>query len=227
MNQQENRTIGPYYRLTAVMCIVVAALIAAAVALYFVWPYSPGRLDTAEILSLLAAEPFAGFMTLDLSMVVIAPFNTVVFVGLYLALREQREAFALLALILGAIAFATMITSRPVIELLELGREYAVAPPAAREALVTIGDGLLLYYEGTAWVIQTVLFLLPGLIFAILMRRSPGFGTAESVVGIVVSVAGFGFAIPDAGGVLLLINTIGTVFWYPMLARRFWRLAEL
>lgn len=208
------------FRLAAVFCFLVAGLIAAAVGLYFVWPYSPGRLGTEEILMLLADSPFAGFMSLDLSMVVIAPFNAVVFVALYGALREQNRGFALVALVVGSVAFAIMIVSRPVLELRELGLRYAAATTAPERAMyVTVAETLLIYYEGTAWFIQTVLYLLPGLIFGILMRHAPGFGRAVATVGIVVAAAGYGFVIPTAGPLFLMLNTIGSVVWYGMVGR--------
>jgi hypothetical protein len=196
------------------------------VVLYFVWPYSPGRLSTPEILELLANEPFAGFMSLDLSMVVIVPINIVVFIALYVALRRVNHSYALIALVLGAIAIPTVIISRPVLELLELGRAYAVAAtPAEQEPAVTLAEGLLLYYEGTAWVLQTLLLLTPGLIFALLMRKSPDFSRATAIVGIVISAAGFGFVVPGADALFLFINTIGTIVWYPMVAVSFRRMA--
>lgn len=213
------------YGLGAIACIVVTVLVAAAVVLYFIWPYAPGRLETAEILALLAEQPLAGLMTLDLSMVVIAPVNTIVLVALFGALRRSSEPFALLALVFGAVGFATLLICRPVLELLELGRAFASSPTVAeREVYLTIAERLLLYYEGTAWVIQTVLYLVAGLIFAILMRDTPAFGPLVSVIGIVVAAAGLGFAIPVVGALLLLVNTIGTVVWYPMVARSLWKL---
>jgi hypothetical protein len=58
------------------------------------------------------------------------------------------------------------------------------------------------------------------MIFAILMRRSPAFSRADSTVGIIVSALAFGFFIPKIGILLLFANTIGTLPWYLMVARR-------
>lgn len=217
---------GELLRLGAVVAMIVAALIAAAVVLYFIWPYAIGRLTTPEILQYLHDEPFAALVSLDLSMMILGPINIIVFIAFYVTLRRESPSWALVALVFGILAIPMVITARPLFELLDLGHAYVAADSqSAREATVIIADGLLLYFEGTAWILQTLLFLIPGLIFSLLMLRSPVFSPAIAWFGIIITAAGFGFLIPGLGFVLLLLNTAGTIVWYPIVARRLWRAA--
>jgi hypothetical protein len=197
------------------------------VILYFKWPYSPGRLPAGEILKLLSADPIGGLMSLDVSMLVITPINLVALVALFTALETTSRPFAILGLISGCIGSAVLVECRPIVELFRLGQRYAsVSAAAEKTALETIAEGLLMHYDGTAWVVQTALLLATGLVFSLLMLRSPAFTRSDAWIGILSSVIGFGFFLPKIGILCLFLNTIGTIPWYVLIARRLLGLAK-
>jgi hypothetical protein len=108
-----------------------------------------------------------------------------------------------------------------------LSRSYmAAATESEKAGLAISAQGFLAYFKGTAWFIQTALYPIAGMIFAILMRRSPSFSKADSVVGLIVSALTFGFVLPRIGMLFLFINTIGTIPWYLMIARRLWKISR-
>jgi len=205
----------------AIAAIATCALVAAAVGLYFIWPYSPDRLSAAEILVFLARDPFGALVSLDVLMLAIAPVNMLVFISLFAALYRTNTALAVTALACGVLAFACLVVCRPVAELFALSRSYASAiSDSEKKGIAFVAEGLLAYFKGTGWFIQTVLYPIAGIIFAILMRRSPAFSKADSAVGVIISALAFGFFIPKLGMLLLFANTIGSIPWYIMVGRR-------
>jgi len=75
---------------------------------------------------------------------------------------------------LGLLAVATVITSRPLMEMATLSEHYQ---KTERPGYLYAAETLRLYFEGTAWFVQTLLLVFSGLISAVLMLRSPAFGT--------------------------------------------------
>ncbi len=223
----ESEGKGGLYAVGAIACVATMILIATAVGLYFVWPYAPDRMGAEEILRYLARDLLGGLVSLDILMLVIAPINMLVFIALFAALGKANRPLAASALIAGAIAFVLLIVCRPIAELVALSARYgAAAGEGDKAVLVAAAEGLLAYFKGTAWIAQTVLYPIAGMVFAILMRKSSAFSKADSIVGIVVSVSTFGFMLPKVGTLFLFINTIGTLPWYSMIARRLWKLAK-
>jgi hypothetical protein len=211
----------------AVACVATLVLAASAVGLYFVWPYSPDRMDAAQILEYLGRDMLGGLVSLDILMLIIAPINMIVFIALFVALEKENRAMAVMALVAGSLAFACLVVCRPIAELVALSGKYALASGDPERAVLVAGAaGILAYFHGTAWSIQTALFPIAGLIYALLMRKSAAFSTADSIVGILVSATAFGFVLPRVGLFFLFINTIGTIPWYIMVARRLSALAK-
>lgn len=164
-------------------------------------------------------------MSLDLPMLLIAPMNILMFLAIYGGLKRVDESYALIALVLGLLAVALLILSRPLVELVSLSEKYAIATTdAERQQYLAAGEALHAFFNGTAWATQTVLFMLAGLLDCWLMLRTRFFSRATARVGIVISIVGLGFFIPTIGLVLLFLNTIGSVIWCMLLARDLFRL---
>jgi hypothetical protein len=215
------------YRIGGLACLLVAALIAFAVIVYFIWPYKPGVTSTENVFVILQTDRLGGLIALDVLTVVIVLLNLLPLLALYVALKRVNESYALIALALGVIAVAALIAARPVAEMVSLSEKYAVATTAAaRSQYLAAGDALLELFTGTAWMIETLCLVLSGLISSSLMLRSPIFGKITAYVGIVTSMFGLGFFIPVIGPLLLFVNTIFSVIWNILVARGFFRLAK-
>src|SRR5512133_3349616 len=100
----------------------------------------------------------------------------------------------------------------------------AATTESEQAGITMAAHGFLAYFKGTAWYIQTALYPIAGMIFAFLMRQSPSFSKADSVVGFIVCALAFGFVLPGIGILFLFANIIGTITWYLMLARRLWKI---
>lgn len=213
-----------FYTIGAYACIAVAVLVAFAIAAYFIWPYQAGEASAVEIFEILQQDTFGGLMSLDLMMLVIAPINAVAMLAIYAVLKPVNEAYALIALIIGLLGAALVMTTRPLAELVALSNQYAVAATAAEKAqYLASGETLLLFFEGTAWILQTFFFLASGLISGVLMLRSDVFSRPTAYTVIFISVIGLGFFLPLVGLPLLFLNTIGSVVSNGLMARDFLR----
>ena len=215
------------YRLGGIASIVIAFSIALAIAAFFIWPYKGSNTSIEAIFTLLQTDRLGGLISLDISMLLIAPINILMFLAIYAALRRVDESIALIALVLALIAVVLVIVCRPLVELTVLSDHYAAATdPTEKLRYLAAGEILRTSLDGTAWMMQTVFFLLAGLINCLLMLRTTFFSKATAWLGIVISVIGLPFFLPGAIGLLFLfLNTIGSVPWCLLLARDLLRMA--
>jgi len=215
------------YRLGGIASIVIALSIAFAIAAYFIWPYKGNTTSIEAIFTLLQTDRLGGLISLDISMLLIAPINILMFLAIYAALRRVDESIALIALVLALIAVVLVIVCRPLIELTVLSDHYAAATnPTEKLRYLAAGEVLRSSLDGTAWMMQTVFFMLAGLINCLLMLRTTFFSKATAWLGIVISAIGLGFFLPTIGLLFLFLNTIGSVPWCFLLARDLLRLTK-
>jgi len=215
------------YRLGGIVSIVIALSIAFAIAAYFIWHYKGNTTSIESVFVLLQTDRLGGLISLDISMLLIAPINILMFLAIYAALRRVDESIALIALVLALIAVVLVIVCRPLIELSVLSDHYAAATdPTEKLRYLAAGEVLRSSLDGTAWMMQTVFFMLAGLINCLLMLRTNSFSKATAWLGIVISAIGLGFFLPGVGLLFLFINTIGSVPWCLLLARDLFRLAK-
>lgn len=227
----ETTTFDPRYktlhRLGGIASIVIALSIAFAIAAYFIWPYKGNTTSMEAIFTLLQTDRLGALISLDISMLLIAPINILMFLAIYAALRRVDESIALIALALALIAVVLVIVCRPLIELTVLSENYAAATDANEKLrYLAAGEVLRSSLDGTAWMMQTVLFMVAGLINCLLMLRTTFFSKATAWLGIVISAIGLGFFLPTFGLLFLFLNTIGSVPWCLLLARDLLRLTK-
>ena len=216
------------YRLGGIAGILSAVFIVLAIAAYFVWPYTGNTTSIDAIFSILQTDRLGGLISLDVSMLLIAPITIVMFLALYAALRQVDESIALIALVLPLLAVGLVIVCRPLVELVTLSDQYAVATDAAEKMrLLAAGEVLRTQLDGTAWAMQTVFFMLAGLLNSSLMLRAGFFSKATAWLGIVISAVGLGFFLPTIGLLSLFFNTIGSVPWCLLVARDLFRIAQV
>ena len=116
------------YKLAGVAAIVSEFVILLGIVTYFIQPYAPGIKTTESIFLLLQSNPFGGLVSLDLFLFVGNLFGILLFLALYVSLKQINEAYALIALAVGLIGVVLLIPSRPFFELLSPSARYAAAP---------------------------------------------------------------------------------------------------
>jgi hypothetical protein len=222
-----NPRYNTIYRLGAFASILSALSIAFAIAAYFIWPYKGNTTSTEAIFTLLQTDRLGGLISLDVSMLVIGPITILMFVALYMALRQVDEAMALIALILTLLAIGLVIVCRPLVELVILSNQYTAATDIAEKMrILAAGEVLRTHLDGTAWIMQTAFFMIAGLVNSTLMLRARFFGKVTAWIGIVISTAGLGFFLPGIGLLFLFFNTIGSVPWCLVVARDLFKISQ-
>ena len=173
-----------FYRLGGIASVVIALSIVFAIAAYFIWPYKGNTTSIEAIFTLLQTDRLGGLISLDISMLLIAPINILMFLAIYAALRRVDESIALIALVLALIAVVLVIVCRPLIELTVLSDHYAAAiDPTEKLRYLAAGEVLRSSLDGTAWMMQTVFFMLAGLINCLLMLRTSVLQQSYCLVG--------------------------------------------
>lgn len=213
------------YRIGGISSILVAALIIFAIVAFFIWPFKPGTTSTENILTMLQTDRLGGLMSLDLPFLVTVLVNILPLLAIYAALKQENESYAFIALVLGLVAAVALISSRPLAELVSLSDKYAAATTAAEKIqFLAAGEALHALFNGTGWMVYTILTGISSLIFSLLMFRSHVFGKVVAYLGIINGIGGFGVFIPVIGPILSLIATFGGVIWCILIAGDFFKM---
>ena len=217
------------YRIGGVSSLLLAGLVAFAVIAYFIWPYTPGFASTETIFVTLNTDRLGALFSLDVMMLVTAPIDILLFIALYVALKRVNESYTLIALVLGLMAIALLIPTKPLAELVFLSEQYAAATTeVARSQYLVAGEALLTLASGTAWIIFSLFSNISFLLSSLLMLRSTDFGKATAYIGIVNSIFALGIIIPVfvIAAICGLGATIVGTMWFVLLARGFFRLGK-
>jgi hypothetical protein len=215
------------YQVGGIANIVVALTTVFAIVAFFIWPYEPGMVPTADIFATLQEDRLGGLVALDIVYVVAMLLSVLPVLALYVALKRVNESYALIALALGLMAIVALINARPIAELVFLSERYTAATTdVARSQYLAAGEALLTLFNGTAWMVNLVLASFSGLISCMLMLRTTIFSKAIAYFGIVVNIMSLLFFIPVVGLLLLFGATIGGVVFGIVVGVRFLELAR-
>jgi hypothetical protein len=215
------------YQIGGIANIVVALTTVFAIVAFFIWPYEPGMISTADIFATLQEDRLGGLIALDMVYVVAMLLSVLPVLALYAALKRVNESYALIALVLGLMAIVTLINARPIAELVSLSDRYTAATTdVARNQYLAAGEALLTLFNGTAWMVNLVLASVSGLISCVLMLRTTIFSKAIAYFGIVVNTMSLLFFVPVAGLLLLFGATLGGVLFGIVIGMRFLQLAQ-
>jgi hypothetical protein len=216
------------YRLGGIAGILIAVFVVLAIGAYFIWPYTANEITIEALFGLLQTDRLGALISLDVSMLVIGPVSLLLYLALYAALRKVDKSLALIALALNLLGVGLIIVCRPLVELVMLSNQYAIATDAAEKMrLLAAGEVLRVQLDGSAWAMQTAFLMLAGLLNSLLMLRSRFFSKATAWLGIVISAAGLGFFLPAIGLLFLFFNTIGTIPWCLLMARYLFKIAQI
>lgn len=163
----------------------------------FIWPYTPGFASTEDTFVSLHTHRLGALFSLDVPMLVTAPVDILPFAALYVALRRVSESCALIALVLGLMAIALLIPTKPLAELVSLSEQHiAATTETARSQHLAAGEALLSLSGSTAWINFSLFSITSCLLSSLLMLRSKSFREATAYIGVVNSIFAFGITVP-------------------------------
>jgi hypothetical protein len=215
------------YKIGAIAAILSEVVIFIGIVAYFIYPYAPGNKSTESIFLLLQKDKLGGLISLDFHLVLGNLFGIILFLALYVSLKQVNPSYALIALVLGLVADILIIPARPISELFSLSGLYAAATTeVAKSQFLAAGEALLSLFNGTSWFLNTLLGGFSLLISSLLMLRGNVFSKSTAYVGIVTNAAVCLFFVPWVGTLFLFLSLPGYMIWYFQLARRFLKLAQ-
>jgi hypothetical protein len=191
-----------------------------------------------EWFSLLQENPYIGLSLLGLYDLVNYLLVGLMFLALYIALRQINKSAALIAVVFGLIGSGIYIALNQSFSLLALSQRYAeAATEAQRSMFLAAGEALLAFdnpgviYRGTGFYFSLFLVLTAGLIFSIIMFRSNEFGKPTAVAGMLANGINLCYFIilVLAPEVLWIPHTFAAPFrviWYVLIARKLFFLGK-
>ncbi|MBN1995341.1 MAG: DUF4386 family protein [Anaerolineae bacterium] len=215
------------YRIGGIVAVATVILILLVIVTFPIWPYLPGTTSVENIFAAIQANRLGGLLSLDFILLINNLIGVLLFLALYVSLKQVNESYALIALVLGLLAVGLIVPARPIFELVSLSDLYATAiTDVAKDHYLAGGEAMLAYFDGTAYKVNTFLGGLSLLISSLLMLRSNIFSKATAYVGIVTNLAVCGFLLPGIGIALLTLSVPGYLIWNIQLARSFFKMAK-
>ena len=129
------------YRIGGIVAIVMNILILVIAVALIVWPILPGSASAEDIFTAIEGNRLGGFMALDSMLLVTNIVGLLLFLALYVALKQVNESYALIALVIGLFAAVLVVQARPVSELLFLSEAYTTAAAEAADSDQQQGSG--------------------------------------------------------------------------------------
>ena len=124
------------YLLGGIAAIVLVAVMMLSVGLFIVWPNAPGVTATVRTFHPRAGKHVGRSHALDLGVSLSNLVSILLYLALYVALRQINRSFALIALAFGLVAVASLIAARPVLRYLRSA--LSIRPPQATWNVVAI-----------------------------------------------------------------------------------------
>lgn len=206
--------------------LVMLVLMIVQILVFVVWPPP----DTPEgYFTLFHNNWLLGLVSLDLIYLVDCILLVLIYLAVYTVLKQTGESAMLIALIFGLTGVAAYFASNTAFEMLSLSSQYAASTTEAqRVMLITIGQGMLETYKGTAFDIYYVLNTIILFIFSAVMLRSHIFSKTTAYLGI---LSGILMIVPSTAGTLGLYFSLASLvpwaIWLVLVARRLFQLGSV
>jgi hypothetical protein len=190
-----------------------------------------------EWFALLQTQPLIGLILLDVLDIVNYALVGLIYLALAGSLRRVNIGAVIVAAAAGLVGVAVYLASNQAFAMFALSRQYETAATESQKDLfLAAGEALLVMnhpgapYLGASFIIALFLVTVAGLIFAILMLRSPAFGRAAAITGILAHsfMLGFFVVLAFAPAWAALPPSVSAVFllvWYLLIGWRLFKLA--
>jgi hypothetical protein len=214
------------YRIAGIAAAILAAMIPIQALIFLSFP-PPSSVP--DYFVLFQNHTLLGLLDLDILLSFDNILVVVIYLALYIALKQVNKSLMTIALALGLIGVVLYLVSREAtFSMLSLSSRYASAVSEAQKApLLAAGQTMLTMYNGSAFDVSYVLGAVTTLVVSFVALGSTVIGKAIARVGI---VAGVLMLIPPTVGplglYLSMISLVPTLAWLILLSVRFIRLGQ-
>lgn len=210
----------------AIGALVMFLFMIVQIAVFVIWPPPT---DPIGFFRLFADNWFLGLLSMDLLYIIDSFILIIIYLALYMTLRDFAPSAMLIATVLGIIGVGAYFSSNPVFEMLSLSRQYAQSTDVMQSSmLVSVAIGYLETYKGTAFDIYYVLNTVVLFVYFFTMRIAGIFGKAIPLLSL---VAGILMVIPSSAGNIGLVFSLASLvpwaIWLILIARRLLSFAEV
>jgi hypothetical protein len=163
---------------------------------------------------LLQSSRFVGLAYLNLFDLVNYALLGLLFIALYVALRQINKSAMLIALCAGLVGAGVYFASNQVFAVLALSNQYAATAEADRAALLAAGEALLaIGSQGAGVYLGLFLVTLSALVFSIVMLRGSVFTRLTAYLGMVgnACILCYFIALIFAPALTWLPHTLGAI----------------
>jgi hypothetical protein len=218
--------LKPYLRILGFLSIVLFAIIPFQAAIFFI---SPPPTTVIQYFELFQKNIFLGFLDLDLSLTVDNILFVLVYVGLYLLLKERNRVLATIGLVFAIVSVTLYVISREALfSMLTLSNQYSVAThEIERASIATIGQTMLTIFNGTCFNVSYFLGGINMILFSIAMLKSDIFTKVTGWMGLLMGIL---MLVPPTAGklgiILSFLSIIPLMPWLIIIAIRFFKLGK-
>lgn len=214
------------YKIAGIATIIIVILIPIQILLFGLYPPP----DTPKgFFELYNENWILGLLSLDLLYIVNNTLIIFVYLGLFAALKRTNLEYMTIALVIGCIGIASYYSSTVIFEMKSLSQQYMEATSTEiKEQIISLGNLLLLRYNGTAFDIYYVLNALTLIIASRVMLMDNTFSKTTAIWGL---IAGGLMIIPSSAGMLgLILSLVSLIPWTIfsiLIAKRFFKLDKM
>ena len=208
-------------RTGAIASIGMLILIPLQIAVFVLYPPPAEALQWFELFS---SNRLLALIELDLLYIIDNTLVSLVYLALYVLLKEKSKGVMLIALLLGLLGIAAYYSSNPAFEMMEAHKAWAAAATdAERTQWLTIANMLLLQINGSAFITYYILNGACLILISLVLMNREGYKR----IGIIGLISGILMSIPSPFGILgmicALLSLIPWMLFLILLLRPFWK----
>jgi hypothetical protein len=188
----------------------------------------------ADWFSLLQNNSLLGVSLLNIFDVVNYALVGIMFLGLYVALKQTNRDFMALAATVGLVGTAVYLASNTAFSMLSLSNQYAAAATEAEKAVfLAAGQTMLALGQSTGVYTSLLLVGVAGLMTSVVMLRSKVFGKVTAYVGILAGALDLTYCIttfasmPELDALFLASAGLCLMIWHILAGRKLYQLGQI
>jgi hypothetical protein len=180
--QEEKHFLKSIY-LTGVFALAfMLFMIPVQIFFFIVWPHPT---EIHDWFVLFNENCLIGLISFDFFYLLSMVASIFLYIALYIALRDDKRALALFALIIGLIGLTIYFPSNTAFEMLSISKQYMNAATEADKAIyIASGKTLLAIWKGTAYAVYYVLNGIALTLFFVTMTKSHVFRKSTAYIGL-------------------------------------------
>ncbi len=207
------------YKIGGICALIIVAFIPIQIIIFVL---SPPPSTVIGFFTLFQHNKLLGLLNLDLLLIVDYALMIPIYLAIYVALRRTNESLMLLATVISFIGIVLFFASDTAFNMFYLSEQYTSSTTdVQRSIFLAAGEATLAVFQaGTSFHLSYIFSFIAVLLVSIVMLKSNVFSKTAGYMGIITSVVGLGYYIPNIGLLLSMISVITGGVWDILIAKR-------